>query len=59
MSTEYNYEYEWDSRYCYPNSNVLINKLGITDADELRIAEREITSLQLAAAQIVPIPRPV
>jgi len=56
MSTEYNYEYEWDSRYCYPNCNVLINKLGITNADELRVAEREITALQLAVAQIEPIP---
>lgn len=56
MSQEYNYEYEWDSRYCYPNSNILINKLGITDAAELRVAEREITALQLASTQIEPIP---
>ena len=55
MSNEYSYEYEWDSRYCYPNSNILINKLGITNADELHIAEREITALQLAVAQIETI----
>lgn len=44
--------YEWDHRYCYPKSNVLINKLGITDADKLHIAEREITSLRIANAKL-------
>ncbi len=47
----YDYEYEWDSEYCYPDSNVLINKLGIKNHDELVTAEREITSLKIAMAK--------
>lgn len=27
MMPDYSYAYEWDQEYCYPNSNVLINKL--------------------------------
>jgi len=38
MSKDYNYDFEWDSRYCYPNSNVLMNKLGITDSENLHVA---------------------
>ncbi len=52
MNSSYDYSYEWDQRYCYPHSNVLINKLGITDAEKLHEAEREITSLRLANAKI-------
>lgn len=55
MGREYRYDYEWDDRYCYPHSNVLRNKLGITDAEKLRIAEREITSLKIARAKIEPV----
>ena len=55
MMRDYSYSYEWDREYCYPNSNVLINKLNIQDADALHIAEREITSLRLAAAKMQPI----
>lgn len=55
MISDYSYSYEWDCEYCYPDSNVLINKLNIHDADALRIAEREITSLRLAAAKVQPI----
>lgn len=47
----YDYEYEWDKEYCYPNSNVLINKLNIKTYDELVVAEREITSLKIAMAK--------
>ena len=52
MSSSYDYGYEWDQRYCYPHSNVLVNKLGIEDAEKLRIAEREITSVRMANAKI-------
>ncbi len=52
MNNNYDYSYERDHRYCYPHSNVLINKLGIEDADKLHIAEREITSLRIANAKI-------
>lgn len=53
--TDYSYEYEWDLEYCYPNSNVLMNKLNITDAGALATAEREITSLRLAFAKVQPV----
>lgn len=37
------YGADYDSRYCYPHSDVLINKLGITDAAELEAAEIALT----------------
>ena len=52
---QYNYEYEWDKEYCYPNTNILINKLNIKAHDELVVAEREITSLKIAIAKSQPI----
>lgn len=55
MMRDYSYSYQWDREYCYPESNVLINKLNIQDADALHTAEREITSLRLAAAKMQPI----
>ncbi len=55
MMRDYSYSYEWDMEYCYPESNVLINKLNIQCADSLHTAEREITSLRLAAAKAQPI----
>ncbi len=48
MTEVFYYEYEPDSYYCYENSYVLINKLNITDAEKLKDAEREITSLRTA-----------
>ena len=47
----YSYDYEWDVEYCYLDSNVLINKLNITNNDDLSVAEREITSIKLAYAK--------
>ncbi len=29
MNNKYYYEYEWDSKYCYPKFYVLKNKLNI------------------------------
>ncbi|GHV15569.1 hypothetical protein FACS1894219_12520 [Clostridia bacterium] len=37
------YNLEPNSANCYPNTTVLINKFGITDENELRCAEHEIT----------------
>lgn len=37
-----------NDRYCYPNTDVLINKLNIQDMDTLVNAEREITSFTIA-----------
>lgn len=55
MSDLYYYEYEKDDFYCYPNSYVLKNKFNITDAEELKKAEREITSLRTAQLMLEPI----
>jgi cell filamentation protein len=55
MSDEYEYSYDWDIRYCYENSNVLRNKLGITEADALHTAEREIAAIRVLEATRIPI----
>ena len=36
-------EYEGESFYCYPNSNVLMNKFNIRDADKLQEIERRMS----------------
>lgn len=51
----YDYEYEWDSKYCYPNSFVLKNKLNIRGAAELSDAERRITALNLLEIKENPV----
>lgn len=53
--SDYSYQFEWDTEYCYPASKVLINKLNIRDAAVLSAAERELTSLRLAVAKSQPI----
>jgi Protein involved in cell division len=50
MKDEYYYKYEQDSFYCYPGTYVLKNRLNILDENELKTAEREITSLRTAQA---------
>jgi len=55
MPDPYEYSYEWDIFYCYENSNVLRNKLGITDGDPLRMAEREIAAVRILEAERSPI----
>jgi cell filamentation protein len=55
MNKEYSYDYEWDAKYCYPKSNVLINKLGIIDATQLTLAERELTAFKIAKSIDCPI----
>lgn len=52
MSGGYYYEYEWDIKYCYPNSYVLKNKLNIKDQAEFESAERAITSVKASQASI-------
>jgi cell filamentation protein len=47
MPDIYSYDYEWDEKYCYPNSFVLKNKLNILDANALNNAEREITAMKI------------
>lgn len=44
-----------DNKYCYPNTDVLINKLNIMNANQLFEAERELTSIRLRELQESPI----
>ena len=49
------YEYERDDYYCYSDSSVLKNELGIKDEKELAEAEQEITSLRIAKLDSEPL----
>jgi len=53
--SKYDYEYEWDIKYCYPDSSVLKNKLNILDAEALATAEREITAARIAGIMDNPV----
>ena len=44
-----------DNKYCYPDSEVLKNKLNITDKNELFEAEKELTAIRLKELQDKPI----
>lgn len=44
-----------DAKYCYPNSEVLINKLGIKDLDKLHTVERKLTLVRLMELLEKPI----
>jgi cell filamentation protein len=52
---KYDYTYEGSESYCYPETDVLKNKLGIRDDNALTIAEREITSLKLLKLYNMPL----
>ena len=53
--SRYDYEYEWDILYCYPDSHVLKNKLIILDSETLATAEREITAARIAEIMDKPV----
>jgi cell filamentation protein len=55
MMDKYDYEYEWDDKYCYPNSYILKNKLNIIDPALLTEAERRIVAVRLFDAKQFPI----
>ena len=55
MQDQYHYDYETDSYYCYPGTYILKNKLNITDENELKDAERSITSLRTAQLMQNPL----
>ena len=55
MSNEYYYEFERVNAYCYPDSYVLRNKLGIQDAETLNNFEREITAIKIQQALDFPV----
>lgn len=44
-----------DNKYCYSNTDVLINKLNIMNAKQLFEAEKELTSIRLRELQESPI----
>lgn len=44
------YEVQYDTRYCYPESDVLTNKLNIKDDALLLEAERKITAIRMIEA---------
>ena len=44
-----------DSKYCYPNSNILKNKLNIQDEQTLFEAEKKLTLIRLQELQISPV----
>jgi len=46
MSDNYKYYYEGAENYCYPNTNVLINKFGIKDIRKLENLERKISTVK-------------
>lgn len=52
MNSDYNYGFDWDNEYSYPNSDILKNKLNIKDKESLEIAERELTSIRLAEIEL-------
>lgn len=52
MGSDYNYGFDWDNEYCYPNSDILKNKLNIKDKERLEVAERELTSIRLAEIEL-------
>ena len=47
MADKYNYTYERTNDYCYPNSDVLINKLNIVVDKDLYVAEQELVGLRV------------
>ena len=48
MDKKYRYTYERTGTYCYKDSDVLINKLNITDEDDLYKAERGLVAIRIA-----------
>lgn len=46
MDNKYKYAYERTANYCYKDTDVLINKLNITNDEDLFNAERELVSLR-------------
>ena len=46
MDSKYKYTYEKTADYCYKDTDVLINKLNITNDEDLFNAERKLVSLR-------------
>ncbi len=52
---KYIYSYEYSSNYCYPGSDVLINKLNIRDEILLNKYKKELFAIRQAEITISPI----
>ena len=52
MDSKYAYSYEKTANYCYPNSDVLINKLNILDVAELSKAEMEYVTIRTIILEV-------
>ena len=55
INSKYTYFYENTGDYCYKNSDTLINKLDITNENDLFNAERELVSLRTTEIILNPI----
>ena len=55
MDNKYKYTYEKTADYCYEGTDILINKLNITDDIDLFNAERELVSLRIYELNEKPI----
>lgn len=55
MFSKYDVYTSVQSVYCYPDSDVLINKMGIRNKDELKAAEEEITAIKQYALWQEPL----
>lgn len=55
MDNKYKYTYEKTADYCYKGTDVLINKLNITNDEDLFNAERELVSLRVSAFNDSPL----
>lgn len=49
------YSYEYSSNYCYPGSDLLINKLNIKDEVLLNKYEKELVAIRQAEIAIKPV----
>ena len=52
---KYKYSYEYSSNYCYPGSDVLINKLNIRDEILLNKYKKELFAISQAEITISPM----
>ena len=56
MFSKYDVYTTVQSIYCYPDTDVLVNKLGIRDKDALKAAEIELVAIKQIALLEEPIP---
>ncbi len=58
VNSRVNEALSYQSKYCYPESSVLINKYDIQDQRTLDKIERNVTALMLVKLQTKPLPSP-